>query len=76
MVLDGVMVILACTCLTACHAGWAFQGRWQEANFHFHPDTKKATASDAENASATSIEAAKGNEKGAVGVRETKPEGL
>ena len=35
MVLDGVMVILACLCLTAWHPGLGFAGRWKEAEFPF-----------------------------------------
>lgn len=35
MVLDGVMVILASSCLTVFHPGFGFQGRWNEASFQF-----------------------------------------
>lgn len=35
MVLDGVMVIIACTCLTVFHPGIGFGGRWAEAKFPF-----------------------------------------
>lgn len=78
MVLDGVMVILACTCLSACHPGWGFQGRWDEAGFHFHPQSKKDAnvAGDAENGSAGSVQGGDESEKGVVGVRETRTEGL
>ncbi|KAI9678275.1 MAG: hypothetical protein M1817_006220 [Caeruleum heppii] len=33
MVLDGAMIIVACTELTALHPGFAFQGNWGTANF-------------------------------------------
>lgn len=35
MVLDGVMVILASTCLTIWNPGFGFGGRWNEAGFRF-----------------------------------------
>jgi RTA1 like protein len=35
MVLDGVMVIIACTCLTIFHPGIGFGDRWAEAKFPF-----------------------------------------
>ena len=45
MVLDGVMVILACTCLTILHPGIGFGDRWVEAKFPFG---KKAVEVDPE----------------------------
>lgn len=33
MVLEGVMMIIACTCLTFLHPGLCFQGTWREATF-------------------------------------------
>ncbi|KPM37669.1 hypothetical protein AK830_g8882 [Neonectria ditissima] len=35
MILDGVMVILACICLTICHPAYGFGNRWNEARFGF-----------------------------------------
>lgn len=35
MVLDGVMVILACTCLTIMHPAHGFANRWSELKFPF-----------------------------------------
>lgn len=40
MVMEGVMIILATTCLTFLHPAVAFQGAWDEAVFHFR--TRKA----------------------------------
>lgn len=44
MVLEGVMVVIACTCLTALHPGVCFQGAWHVADFKFRtkgrPDGK------------------------------------
>ncbi len=39
MILEGVMIIIACTCLTVFHPAISFQGVWHEANFTFR--TKK-----------------------------------
>ena len=39
MVLEGAMIVLATTALTALHPAVAFQGVWHEANFQFR--TKK-----------------------------------
>lgn len=44
MVLDGVMVILATTCLTIWHPGYGFGKRWNEAGFPFRTSKKKADA--------------------------------
>lgn len=41
MILEGVMVILACSCLTFLHPAVCFQGVWHEANFSFR--TKKGS---------------------------------
>jgi hypothetical protein len=35
MVLDGVMVITACVCMTVLHPGIGFGDRWSEAKFQF-----------------------------------------
>jgi hypothetical protein len=35
MILDGVMVIIACTCLTVMHPGIGFGNKWAEAKFPF-----------------------------------------
>lgn len=43
MVLDGVMVILACTCLTVLHPGFGFEGRWHEADFKFRTSKNRVT---------------------------------
>jgi hypothetical protein len=46
MILDGCMVIIACTCLTFMHPGYAFQKRWNDAKFlffynHFQPSARE-----------------------------------
>ena len=35
MILEGPMVIIACTAVSAFHPGFAFQGNWHEADFVF-----------------------------------------
>ena len=35
MILEGVMIIIACGCLTILHPAVCFQGVWHEANFVF-----------------------------------------
>jgi hypothetical protein len=35
MILEGLMVVTACFCLTALHPAISFQGFWHEANFKF-----------------------------------------
>jgi hypothetical protein len=35
MVLDGVMVIIACTCLTVMHPGIGFGNKWGVSKFFF-----------------------------------------
>ncbi|KAG0646167.1 Efflux pump himE [Hyphodiscus hymeniophilus] len=40
MVMEGVMIVLATSCLTFLHPAVAFQGAWDEAVFHFR--TRKA----------------------------------
>ncbi|KAK1979950.1 RTA1 like protein [Colletotrichum cereale] len=42
MVLDGVMIILACLCLSIWHPGHGFGGRWNEAKFRFRTSKNKA----------------------------------
>ena len=39
MILEGVMIVLACTCLTVLHPAVCFQGAWAEANFNFRTKT-------------------------------------
>ncbi|EFQ30569.1 RTA1 like protein [Colletotrichum graminicola] len=41
MVLDGVMIILACLCLSIWHPGHGFGGRWNEAKFRFRNSKNK-----------------------------------
>ncbi|WAO92135.1 Hypothetical protein NCS54_00962900 [Fusarium falciforme] len=33
LLLEGTMILVACLCLTICHPGIAFQGRWVDADF-------------------------------------------
>jgi hypothetical protein len=40
MILDGVMVITACTCLTVMHPGIGFGNEWAEAKFPFGKKAK------------------------------------
>jgi hypothetical protein len=40
MILDGVMVIIACTCLTVMHPGIGFGNKWAEAKFPFGKKAK------------------------------------
>ncbi len=35
MILEGPMIIIACTAMSALHPGIAFQGSWHEADFIF-----------------------------------------
>lgn len=44
MVMEGVMIVLATTCLTLLHPAVCFQGAWDEANFRFR--TKRAAAQE------------------------------
>lgn len=37
MILEGPMIIMACTALTLFHPGIAFQGHWHDANFSYRP---------------------------------------
>lgn len=48
MILDGVMVILAATCLTVVHPGYGFDKRWNEAKFPFRFGRAKKTDSEAQ----------------------------
>jgi len=41
MVLEGVMIIIACSCLTILHPAVCFQGAWHEANFNFRTSKKR-----------------------------------
>lgn len=33
MILEGAMIVIACTCLTAFHPGVSFKGNWAKGNF-------------------------------------------
>lgn len=48
MVLDGTMLIIACTALTVLHPGVAFGDVWQEANFHFRTKRYKTSGAVSE----------------------------
>lgn len=41
MILEGVMIIIACFCLTAFHPAVSFQGVWHETNFVFRTSKNK-----------------------------------
>lgn len=41
MILDGTMIILACSCLTIFHPGYGFGKRWNEAKFRFRASKSK-----------------------------------
>lgn len=41
MLLEGAMVVIAATCITASHPGVAFQGRWGEADFQLRSRKEK-----------------------------------
>lgn len=45
MVLEGVMIIIACTCLTLLHPAVCFQGVWHEANFVFRTSKHRHSGS-------------------------------
>ena len=60
MILDGVMVILATTCLTVFHPGFGFQGRWNEAGFPFRTSKTKRNREDPQ---ATVAESSENSEK-------------
>ncbi|KAK1967911.1 RTA1 like protein [Colletotrichum sublineola] len=47
MVLDGVMIILACLCLSIWHPGNGFGGRWNEAKFRFRNSKNKVEQEEA-----------------------------
>ena len=45
------MVIIACTCMTFMHPGYAFQNRWNDTKFpffynHFQPTTREIKQED------------------------------
>ena len=67
MVLDGVMVIIACTCLTVFHPGIGFGDRWAEAKFPFG---KAVVESDPE----VVVEDSGGERIGVTGKEQTTPE--
>ncbi|KAH8815992.1 RTA1 like protein [Xylogone sp. PMI_703] len=46
MILDGVMVIIACFCLTILHPGRGFQKRWNDAKFPFVYNKKAENSQD------------------------------
>lgn len=33
MILEGALIVIACTALTIFHPGFAFRGKWHEADF-------------------------------------------
>jgi hypothetical protein len=39
--LEGVMILTASLCLTVCHAGWAFQSYWADADFKLKAPRRK-----------------------------------
>ncbi|UQC86486.1 RTA1 like protein [Colletotrichum lupini] len=43
MILDGTMIILACSCLTIFHPGYGFGKRWNEAKFRFRASKAKGS---------------------------------
>ncbi|CZR53242.1 related to YER185w, Rta1p [Phialocephala subalpina] len=54
MILEGLMIVIACSCLTILHPAIAFQGVWHEANFTFRTkkgDVKTMYSTDEENQS-------------------------
>jgi hypothetical protein len=61
MVLEGVMIIVACSCLTFLHPAVCFQGAWHEANFvfrtskHRHSQSKDRMIIDEETGSNQSL---------------------
>lgn len=59
MVLDGVMVILATTCLTIWHPGYGFGKRWNDAGFPFRISKAKPN----EEAGQVQTAGSNGNEK-------------
>jgi len=52
MVLDGVMIILACLCLSIWHPGHGFGGRWNEAKFRFRNSKNKVDQEEVAEAAA------------------------
>jgi hypothetical protein len=46
MVLEGVMIIIACLCLTLLHPAVCFQGAWHEANFVFRTSKDRSNSKD------------------------------
>jgi hypothetical protein len=42
MVMEGLMIIIACSCLTFLHPAVCFQGSWHEASFKFNGNDEKA----------------------------------
>jgi hypothetical protein len=48
MILEGAMITIATTCLTALHPGISFQGAWHEVNFSFRARKEKLLTDDAE----------------------------
>lgn len=73
MILDGVMVILASTCLTVYHQGIGFQSRWRDAEFQFR---KTKATGDRETSQITGDGGSKGSEKAGPQVSEALTEGV
>ncbi len=48
MILEGAMITIATTCLTALHPGISFQGAWHEVNFSFRTKKEQLVTDDAE----------------------------
>lgn len=61
MILDGTMVIIGSTTLTAFHPGWAFGRVWREANFRFRIRKQKEVEASED---VSGVESLKGREKG------------
>jgi hypothetical protein len=47
MILDGTMIILACTCMTVLHPGVGFGNKWADAKFRFTKRDEGAEAAAA-----------------------------
>jgi hypothetical protein len=48
MILEGVMLVFACGCLTVLHPGLSFQGQWRDVNdaFHHRSESEKLMSGD------------------------------
>ncbi|KAF8861352.1 RTA1-domain-containing protein [Acephala macrosclerotiorum] len=65
MILDGVMVIIACTCLTVLHPGIGFGHKWKQANFPFRGE--RSPEEELEAAGETTTESPRNEHKVVVG---------